>query len=371
MIKLKRKTPDLILLGICAALVCAGIFILASVSASFSLQRTGSTFFHLNHQLVFGLLPGVFLGTIAFFLPLSLFKKWSFLFLAANIVLLAMVFLPGIGSDFGGGASRWISAGPISFQPSEFLKVSFILYLASWLAARHTKSRGDAKETLIPFAAIMGIISLFLAFQPDVGTLGVIAATGLIMYFLAGTPLWHTAVMIGMGIAALGGLIYTAPYRINRLLVFLNSDLDPLGKGYQVKQAIIGIGSGGLFGAGLGLSFQKFGVLPEPISDSIFALFAEELGFVGAVLLIALFSAFAWRSLVVSKRAADPFAKLAAAGIAIWIFLQTAVNICSMLGLLPLTGIPLPFISYGGSALMAELIALGILLNISKDAKPA
>lgn len=366
----KRKTPDFILLGICAALLFVGVLILASVSASFSLQRTGDTFFYLNHQLLLGLLPGLAAAAIAFFLPLSLFKKWSFFLLVANIALLALVFVPGIGGGFGGGASRWIFLGPFSFQPSEILKVSFILYMASWLAAKQVKSRGPAKETLLPFAVIMGVISLFLILQPDVGTLGVIAATGLAMYFLAGTPIWHTAAMIGMGFVILGGLVAIAPYRVSRFLVFLNSNLDPLGQGYQIKQALIAIGSGGLFGAGLGLSFQKYGSLPEPISDSIFAVFAEELGLVGGLLLLSLFVAFAWRGFIVSKRVQDPFAKLAAAGIAFWIFLQAIINIGSMLGLVPLTGIPLPFISYGGSALISELIALGILLNISKEAKP-
>ncbi|HEX9721902.1 MAG TPA: putative lipid II flippase FtsW [Candidatus Paceibacterota bacterium] len=364
----KKKLPDFILLGLCVSLVLVGIFILASVSSSFSLQRTGNTFFFLNHQLLLGVLPGLLAGTIAFFLPLSFFKKYSFLFLLATIVLLAMVFMPGIGGEFG-GASRWIFLGPFSFQPSEILKLAFILYAASWLASRHAKSKKAPNSTLLPFAAIVGIVSLFLILQPDVGTLGVIAATGLVMYFLAGTPIWHTAAMIGMGLLALGGLIAIVPYRLNRFLVFLNSDLDPLGRGYQAKQALIGIGSGGLFGTGLGLSFQKFGSLPEPISDSIFAVFAEELGFVGAVVLLSLFLAFAWRSFVIAKRVPDPFAKLVVWGIAFWIFLQATVNIGSMLGLLPLTGIPLPFISYGGSALMTELLACGILLNISKEAK--
>jgi cell division protein FtsW len=376
----KKRTPDFVLLSICCALLFAGILILASVSASFSLQKTGTTFYFLNHQLLFGLLPGIFLAAAAFFTPLSFIRKWSVLLLIGNIMLLGMVFLPGIGGE-AASAHRWIYIGSFSFQPSELLKITFILYMASWLATKNlsfqqnrpTASRSKStnpsiKETLLPFSIILGVISLFLILQPDVSTLGVIATTGLVMYFLAGTPFWHSLLLIGVGLGSLMALIAIAPYRASRLAVFLDPSLDPLGKGYQVKQALIGIGSGGLTGTGLGLSFQKFGVLPEPISDSIFAVFAEEMGFIGSFLLITLLFAFAWRVLVISRRVPDTFAKLAAAGIGFWLFFQATINIGSMLGILPLTGIPLPFISYGGSALIAELIAMGILLNISKQA---
>jgi cell division protein FtsW len=366
----KLKTPDPILLGICVALVLGGIFILASVSTSFALQRTGNAFFYVNRQILLGLLPGITIGTVLFFTPLSFLKKWSFLLLLASMVLLVMVFVPGIGGKFGGSTS-WIQIGTLTFQPSEVLKLTFILYLASWLAAQQGKLKRHTKQTLLPFTVIMAVISMFLVLQPDIGTLGVIATTGLVMYFLAGTPLWHTIALAGGGMAALTALIYFASYRLDRLKVFLDPSLDPLGRGYQVKQALIGIGSGGLFGAGLGMSFQKFGLLPEPISDSIFAVLAEELGFVGSIGLLLLFLIFAWRSFTIAKRVQDPFCKLTAAGIAFWIFLQATMNIGSMLGLLPLTGLPLPFIGYGGSALLAELLALGILLNISKEAKRA
>jgi cell division protein FtsW len=290
---------------------------------------------------------------------LDWFRKFSFHMLTANIALLGMVFLPFIGSA-GQSAYRWIYIGPISFQPSELLKLTLILYIAAWLAAKKTD------KPLVPFLAIMGVISFMLILQPDISTLGVIGTTAVIMYFVANTPIWHTLLMIGGGIGALILLIQLAPYRVSRLAVFLDPSLDPLGQGYQVKQALIGIGSGGLTGVGLGLSFQKFGVLPEPISDSIFAVFAEEAGFIGAAILISIILAFAWRSFVNAKRSRDQFSMLVAVGIASWITLQSFVNMGSMIGLLPLTGIPLPFISYGGSALATELLALGILLNISK-----
>ncbi|HEA84419.1 MAG TPA: putative lipid II flippase FtsW [Candidatus Wildermuthbacteria bacterium] len=369
----KTHSPDSILLGLCVALLFAGIFILASVSAAFSLQKTGSTFFFLNHQILFGLIPGLFLAGIAYFTPIAFIKKWSVVGLLLAIITLGLVFIPEIGGKLG-GAARWITLGPITFQPSEFLKIGFILYLASWLSARTQKQPAlrkqswfsESGQTLLIFGIIISVLGIFLILQPDIGTLGVIGIISIIMYFSASTPLWHTIFLAGSGVAALIVLIQLAPYRLSRVAVFLDPSLDPLGKGYQLKQALIGIGSGGIFGVGLGLSLQKFGILPEPISDSVFAVFAEEAGFIGAVLLILLFLAFAWRSIVIAKRIKDPFGKLVIIGIASWITIQAFVNIGSMLGLLPLTGIPLPFISYGGSALVAELIGLGVLLNISR-----
>ncbi len=351
--------PNQGLLFIAGAMIVLGILILASVSASFSLGKTGSTFYFLNHQILYGLIPGLFLGGIAYLAPLEKLRKYAFFFLAGNLVLLGLVFLPFFGAEVK-GAYRWFYLGPISFQPSEFLKLSFILYIAAWLAAK--KQRG----TLLPFLIVLGVISLLLVLQPDISTLGIIGLTGILMYFLAGTPIWHTLLMLGGGAGILAMLVKAAPYRFSRLAVFFDPSLDPLGQGYQLKQALIGIGSGGLTGVGLGLSFQKFGVLPEPISDSIFAVFAEETGFLGAIVLLTTFLLFLWQGIRVAKNVQDSFAKLTAMGIVSWITIQALMNIGSMTGILPVTGVPLPFISYGGSALVTELIGLGILLNISK-----
>ncbi|MDP4006998.1 MAG: putative peptidoglycan glycosyltransferase FtsW [bacterium] len=366
---------DPILFGTVLLLLFLGILILASVSASFSLQTFGTTYYFLNHQLLFGLLPGLIFGALVFrFVSLEMIKKWSFALLLGNIFLLMLVFLPFIGGSEG--AHRWIYAGPFSFQPSELLKLTFILYLASLLAAKITKhgesrkKRGwkrlfEGTETLLPFVAVTGIISFLLLKQPDMSTLGVIGLTGIIMYFIAGTPWWHTPFMILGALGAAYVLIQLAPYRFSRLAVFLDPFLDPLGKGYQIKQALIGIGSGGILGTGLGLSFQKYGFLPEPISDSIFAVVAEELGLLGASFLVLVFIFFAWRSFALARKIQDPLAKIASVGIASWITLQAFVNMGSITGLLPLTGIPLPFISYGGSALVVELVAVALLLKLT------
>lgn len=371
----KEADIDYPLLGITIILLLLGILILASVSASISLEKFGNTFYYLQHQLLFGIIPGVILAWVVLKIKFSFIKKVIPLLVVVNLILLATVFFPIVGSEFT-GARRWVVLGPFSFQPSEFLKISFVLYLALWLSAKTEKKyqknrkksglRTPENRTLLAFLAIIGIVSFLLILQPDISTLGVIGLTGILMYFLAFTPAWHTLLITLGGIGALGALIKIAPYRMNRLTVFLNPNLDPQGIGYQIKQSLIAIGSGGIKGVGLGLSRQKFGYLPGTMSDSIFAIFAEETGLIGSIVLIILFLLFLWRGFTIATRSSDRFLKLAAFGITSWIVIQAFVNIGSMSGLLPLTGIPLPFISYGGSAIITELIGVGLLLKISK-----
>jgi len=382
-----NKKPDIFLLGVSAVLVVLGILILASVSASYSEEKFGTTYYFLKHQVVWGLLPGLILGFLAFRIKLEFIKKWIPLALLGNLILMGMVFLPKIGSTYG-GASRWIHLGFISLQPAEFLKLTFILYLALWLANRTSRQKPEGKKSLyktdkydvglienklsktfFSFLVVMGLISFFLILQPDISTLGVILIIAALMYFIAGTPLWHCLVIIVGGAIGLLGIVKLAPYRLNRILVFLDPQKDPMGIGYHIKQAMIAVGSGGIFGKGLGMSHQKFGFLPESISDSIFAIFAEETGFVGALILIILFSLFLWRGIYIIKNSPDRFQKFSAVGITVWITFQAFANIGAMIRILPLGGIPLTFISYGGSALIAELIGVGILLNISKNVK--
>lgn len=368
---MKPHSPDRILLVAVVSLIALGILILASVSAVLSQETFGYPTYFLSHQLIYGLLFGLVLGFLAFRIPLTFFKRWAFALFIINLIILGLVFIPQIGLHTG-GASRWISLGPISFQPAEFLKISFILYLAAWLSniAETSSSRQKKPKkfniVLGAFLVIIGILSLLLIFQPNVGTLGIIFGIALLMYFGAGMPLWHTAIIVSIGVGLVFILIRIAPYRLSRFLVFLNPEIDPLGMGYQTKQALIAVGSGGIFGLGLGLSRQKFGFLPQSIGDSIFAIFAEEVGFLGAFILILLFLVFIWQGFKTSKKAEDRFSQLVALGIVSWISLQAFINMGALIGILPLTGIPLPFVSYGGSHLIAELIGVGILLNISK-----
>ena len=367
----EKTKPDYILLSVTAILILLGITVLASVSAAFSQEKFGSpTFFIFRHILV-GLLPGILLGFAAFKIPLTFLKKWAPALLFINLVLMILVFVPKIGVSFG-GASRWIDLGPVLFQPSEFLKLTFIIYLAAWLSARTERRVAEHvkkafSQTLIAFLIILGFITLLLVFQPDISTLGIIIISAISMYFLAGMPISHSFLITAVGIAGAVFLIKIAPYRFARILTFLNPGIDPMGIGYQVQQALIAIGSGGILGIGLGMSVQEFGLLPQPMSDSIFAIFAEETGFIGSIILVLLFLMFAWRGFVNAKKTQNKFHELICIGLSVWIVLQAFVNIGSMIGIVPLTGIPLPFISHGGSSLIAALIGVGILLNISKS----
>ncbi len=367
MLKSHNNHPDYILLGVSAALIMLGILILASVSASLSLEKFGNTYYFLNHQLLFGLIPGLILAFLAFRVRLNSLKKWAPLMILINLILLFLVFLPKIGLTLG-NATSWINLGLFSVQPSEFLKLTFVLYLAALLTSR-TENKNTAKfsQTFVAFLITIVIISLLLILQPDIGTLGIIFLIAALMYFLGNFPLWHSIFLISVGAFGLLLLVKNTSYRLNRFLVFLNPEIEPMGIGYQLKQALIAIGSGGIFGVGLGMSSQRFGFLPESMSDSIFAIFAEEAGFIGSFVLISLFVVFLWRGFKIGKIIQDRFSQLTALGITSWLCLQAVVNIGSIIGILPLTGIPLPFISYGGSALISELIGVGILLNISKQ----
>lgn len=374
------KKPDYYLIWVVIFLIVLGVIILASASFSLAQEKFGNTLHYLNHHVLFGLIPGIFLAWVAYKIPLAYLKRFAPVLLFANIVLLGLVFLPVIGLSIR-GAARWIALGPFTLQPSELLKITFILYLASWLSARISSAKESTSRskkpvlfrasyqntTLIAFFVILGIISSFLIFQPDISTLGIIAIIALLMYFLAGAPLWHIFLIVSGGLAALFALIKIAPYRMNRFLIFLKPDLHPLGIGYHLQQSLIAIGSGGIKGLGLGLSRQRFGFLPGTISDSIFSILAEEIGFIGSLILIILFFAFLIRGFKISNQAKDRFLKLTGFGITSWIVIQAFINIGAMIRIVPLTGIPLPFISYGGTAIVVELIGVGILLNISKQ----
>lgn len=238
---------DYVLLLALLGLLIFGFLILASVSFPVSQQKFGNNFYYLNHQFLFGFLPGLILGLLAFVVSLNFFKKWAPLFLLINIIMLIMVFLPFIGLQLKGG-SRWLDLGFITFQPSELLKLTFVLYLASWLASRSEK-RKELGKTLIAFLFVIGIISLLLIKQPDISTLGVIVVTAILMYFLSDAPFWHILLIGLIGVLGLALLTISAPYRLDRVKAFLGQ-ADPMGRGYQAKQLEIAIGSGGLLARG-------------------------------------------------------------------------------------------------------------------------
>jgi cell division protein FtsW len=357
---------DKVLLTISISLISLGLLILYSASAPFSQINFGNTFYYFSHQILFGILPGVIIGLIILKINFRRFKKMTPWFLFLNLILLTLVFIPPFGIKSGGG-SRWIGFANFSFQPSELLKLTFILYLSSWLASRVKKEDRNFRQTFFFFLLIIVFISTFLILQPDFSTLGIIFTISISLFFLAKTPIWQTFLIVLIAALFFLPLAQIAPYRMKRILSFLNPEFDPLGISYHIKQAEIAIGSGGVFGKGLGLSTQKLGVLPHVFSDSIFAILAEELGFLGALFLILFYLLFFWRIYQIGTSQKDLFSKLVCFGILSWISSQTFVNISSMIGILPLTGIPLPFVSYGGSHMLTEIASLFVLFKLSKQ----
>lgn len=363
----QQNKADPIISGVVFVLLVFGLVMISSAGVVVSMTKFGDEYYYFKHQLFFGIIPGLFLLYLVQKIKFSFWKKISLPFFILALFLLLLVFVPGVGVHLQ-GASRWINLGPVSFQPTEMMKLAIIIYLASWIETRGTKLN-DFSEGLFPFMVILGGVALLIIAQPDIGTLGVVIAIALIMFFVAGVPIKYIFSLIGAGVVLLLILIKIEPYRMNRLLSFMNPELDLQGIGYQINQALIAIGSGGVFGLGLGQSRQKFNYLPEPIGDSIFAIVGEELGLIGAGVLLLLFVLFAMRGLKIAKNAPDTFSSMVAVGISSWVVFQALINIMAIIGLIPLTGITLPFVSYGSTSLIFVLIGVGILLNISKHSK--
>ena len=280
-------------------------------------------------------------------------------------VLLVATLIPGIGTQLQ-GARRWISLGPIFFQTTELIKILSILYFGAWLAAREGRMQ-SLSQSFLPFICMLGGIAILILVQPDAGTALVTTSTLISMYFVAGAPLLHLALGALLGGSSFGLLILAAPYRLQRLLVFLHPDQATLGAGYHINQALLAVGAGGLWGLGFGQSKQKFLYLPEPHTDSIFAITIEELGFLRSLIVISVLLFVVVRGYNIARTVSDPFGRYVATGITSLITFQAFVNIGAMLGLLPLTGVTLPFISYGGSSLIGLMASVGILLNISRN----
>ncbi len=364
MAKKTEAKPDSILFFLVLGLLIIGFLMLFSVSASISREQFGNTYYYIGHQFLFGVLPGFVLAVFFLKAKPALLKKWSLFFFIGNLILLTIVFLPGIGV-LKGGASRWIQINDFSFQPVEFLKITLPLYLAAWLS----KKKKHNLAVMASFFLILVPLIVILLLQPDFSTLVLVILGACVVYFLSETPLWHTFLLFALGIAGSSLLIVFKQYRMQRFLTFIVPKNDPLGAGFQVSQTVIAIGSGGLWGNGLGLSTQKFGFLPNVISDSIFAAFCEETGFIGPLVLISMFLFFLVRVLIISKRTEDKFLRPLGIALAAGILFQAFLNIMAMMAVVPLTGVPLPFISYGGTHLMVELAMVGMLLNISKHAR--
>lgn len=358
------RRPDLVLLLALLALVAFGLLMVASASSVVGMDVGNDPYLFARHQLFYGVLPGVAALIVAMAIPYRLLRRLVVPLLMAVIILLILVFVPGLRFT-SGGAARWVHVGAITVQPAELTKLALILYLAALLSSREVH-RGRTTETLAPFLFVVGLIAVLIAAQPDIGTLVVVTSAALLTYGAAGAPWSHLLGISVLAGAALFGLIRAAPYRVARLITFLRPETDLKGIGYQVQQALLAIGSGGMWGLGFGRSRQKFRYLPEPATDAIFAVVAEELGFLRVALFLLLYLLVILRGYRIAKACADPFGRLVATGITSWFLVQAIIHIGANIGLLPLTGVPLPFISYGGSALVVSLAASGILLNISR-----
>lgn len=360
----KRKSVDTILLSIIAILVGGGFLIFSSASLGL-LAREGASFASVAFsQFLFGIIG----GTVAMFLTSNIYyrhwRKYAFYIFLFTLLLTAAVFIPGLGLTHG-GATRWLDLGFTTLQPSELLKIGFVIYIATWFSGMYGKVE-DWRFGLLPFGIVVGLVGGVMLLQPDTDTFMIIAAAGMAMYVTAGAK-WRDVLLIAItGILMLAVLAIARPYVMDRLTTFLHPEDDPLGSGYQIQQSLIAVGSGGPFGRGFGQSIQKFDYLPEAIGDSIFAVYAEEFGFLGTVLLVAGFVFFCLRGYRTATHAEDMFGTLLVVGFITMITIQAFLNIGSMIGIAPLSGLPLPFISHGGTALFATLAALGIVLNVSR-----
>lgn len=375
---MKAQPVDRILAITIFALVIFGIVMISSVSVYESYQLTEqmtksglmeaptNSFYlwrHIGRVLVSVLLCGFALAT-----PLVLWKKSALPFFVLCLLLLISLFLPGVGANYGTSTS-WILIPVVgSLQPAEFMKLALIFYLALWMEKRqeivHSFQHG-----FIPFTFLLTMVVFLLAFQPDFGSILVISIIAASMFFAAGGSILH--ILGGGAVAAMLAypIIISKEYIRNRFLAFLDPTLDPLNIGFQIKQALIAIGSGGWFGVGFGKSIQKFGYLPEVQGDTIFAATAEELGFIRIAFLVLAYLLIAYRGYSIANRANNRFSMLVAVGITSWFTFQAIINIGVNIAILPLTGLTLPFVSYGGSSLMANLLAAGVLLNISRHAE--
>lgn len=362
----KRKI-DLYLLGIIVTLVLLGFLIFLSASLGLLAKNGASYSVVATNQLLFGLIGGGIVAFVAFKIPYYWWRTYSLPIFIFGIILTAAVWIPGLGI-YSGGARRWLDFGVFSFQPGELLKIAYLIFLASWLSIGKGKIKTFKYGTL-PFLIISVIAAGLLMIQPDNDTAIVMLIAGGAMYFASGATLKHILTAGIVGIIGIGAVLANKPYVMDRIMTFLDPSVDALGSGYQIQQSLIAIGSGGLFGRGFGQSIQKFNFLPEPIGDSIFAVAGEEFGFVGAVFLVFLFVALLFRAVQISLKSKDTFGGLLMLGLAILIVSQAFVNMASMLGIIPLSGLPLLFVSHGGSALFFTLFASGIMLNISKFRK--
>ncbi|KKS98563.1 MAG: stage V sporulation protein E, cell division protein FtsW [Candidatus Gottesmanbacteria bacterium GW2011_GWA2_43_14] len=355
----QEKKSDFLLLGLSLLFTLFGLLMIYEASNFAAFESFADKYHFVRDQFVWSLIGVVVMGLAAFF-PYKKYFQLSVPFLLVTIVSLIAVLIPGLGIKVL-GARRWLSLGFINFQPSELAKLTLIIYLASWL---NSKEKGRLASFMVLLSIIVGLVLL----QPDLGTAIILTAIFLTVYFVSQAPWWQFVLLIPLSVLGVLIMAVISPYRYQRLMTFFNPELDPLGSSYHIRQILISLGSGGLSGLGLGASRQKYLYLPEATTDSIFAIIGEELGFLGSGILIFLYLLFLYRIFLTVKNAPDKMSYLLGSGIMAFFGFQIIVNLGSMVAVLPLTGVPLPFISYGGSSLLVSLTCVGIILNISRQA---
>ncbi|MFZ2038783.1 MAG: putative peptidoglycan glycosyltransferase FtsW [Minisyncoccia bacterium] len=362
-----HKKIDKIFLITAILLVAIGFLVFVSSSMSVATRENINIYRFVATQLILGVACGsIGAGIIAITKNLDWLKRYSIWIFGFSILMTLAVFTP-LGMNHG-GASRWRDLGFLSFQPSEFLKIAFLIFMAAYLAVKKG-DLSDIRHGLIPFCLITGATGVILILQPDLDGTVTLVVPALAMYIVAGAGWRNIITIVISGVILFCLVLFFKPYAVDRITTFMHPERDSLGSGYQIQQSLIAIGSGGLTGRGFGQSLQKFKYLPESNSDAIFAVVAEELGFVGSSLIIILFVALILRGLRIAIKTSDNFGGLITVGIVILIVTQSFLNIGSMIGVLPLSGLPLTFFSKGGTSLFFILLALGIILNVSKNKK--
>jgi cell division protein FtsW len=360
----KGHRPDYFLVVLIFVLTVAGLVILTSASSDLGKVKFNDSYYYIKHQILSGLIVGVAGFGVAYFVNYQKYKKWAFPLLLLSLVLLVLVFTP-LGLTIR-QTNRWLQLGPVRFQPAEIMKLTFIIYLAAWLSNSKTRRDKNFWEGFVPLLLVFGLTAGLLVMQPATSTVAILLGSGLVVYYLSGAKLKYIFSIIGLGIAGLAFIILITPYRMQRILTYINGQNDTQGSAYHINQALIAIGSGGVSGVGFGQSTAKMGYLPTPVDDSIFAVVAQELGFIGAGVLIALFWLLALRLYWLARGVRDRFGRLLLIGFGTVIAFQSLVNMASISGVLPLTGVPLPFVSYGGTALAVFLTMMGISTNVSR-----
>lgn len=360
----KPKSVDTLLLTMIILMVAGGFLIFSSASLGL-MARSGASFSSVAFgQFAFGIVGGALALLVMSNVYYRHWRRYAFYLFVISLLFTLTVFIPGLGMSHG-GATRWINLGITTMQPSEFLKISFVVYLATWLSGVHNKIH-SWKYGLLPFVIVVGLVGAVMLIQPDTDTFMIIAFTGVAMLLTAGTRWRHLGLILLGAFLLLALIAIFRPYIMDRFTTFLHPEADPLGSGYQIQQSLIAVGSGGITGRGFGQSIQKFQYLPEPIGDSVFAVYAEEFGFLGSVILIFSMVFLTLRGYRIATEAPDIFGTLLVVGFITIIISQSFLNIAAMVAVAPLSGLPLPFISHGGTALMVTLASLGIVLNVSK-----